>query len=66
MENAEINTEFNGKRRRDTLPRVYGLRATQLKGQLRSKAMNLQDNAQFLRQNAPCRELFSFPFCGTK
>ena len=66
MENAEINTEINGREHRDTLPHVYGLRSTRLYSQLWSTVMNLQTNAQFLRQNAPCHELFSFSFCGTK
>ena len=64
MENAEINTEINGRERRNTLPHVYGLRWIQLLSQLWSKAMNLQTVAQNQRQNAPCRELFSFSFYG--
>ena len=65
MENAEINTEINGRERRDTLPLVYRLRATQLLSQLWSKAVDLRVNAQILRQNAPCSELFNFLYCGT-
>ena len=34
MVNAEEYTEINGEERRDTLPRVYKLRSTQLAGQL--------------------------------
>ena len=64
MENAEINTEINGRERRDTLPHVYGLRATQIFSQLRSKAMDLQTNTWNLRQNAPYAELYSFPYYG--
>ena len=64
MENAERDTEINWKERRNILPRVYELRWTQLYGQLWSKAMNLQANAQILRQNAPCRFLYSFSFYG--
>ena len=64
MENAERNTEINGRSRRNTLPRSYKLRQAQLSSQPWSKAMNLQVNAQILRQNAPYAELYSFPYCG--
>ena len=64
MENAEINTEINGRERRNTLPHVYGLRWIQLLSQLWSKAVDLQVNAWNLRQNAPNTELFNFLFYG--
>ena len=64
MENAEEYTEINGEERRDTLPRVYGLRSTQLYGQLKSTVMDLQTNTWNLRQNVLHAELYSFPFSG--
>ena len=65
MENAERNTETNGKERRDTLPHIYGLRANQFFSQLRSKTTKLQATTQILRQNGLHAELFTFLFCGT-
>ena len=64
MENAERDIEIKGRGRRNTLPRVYELRSTQLYGQLKSTVMDLQTNTWNLRQNVLHAELYSFPFSG--
>ena len=65
MENAERDIEINRRKRRNTLPRVYGLRATQFYGQLRSKATKLQVTTQNSRHHGHNDELYTYPFCGT-
>ena len=60
METAEINTETDRKGRNDTLPHVCKPRSTQLAGQTRSTAPNLQTTAWNLYQNAPCAFLYNF------
>ena len=65
MKSAERYTEINGEECRDTLPHVYGPYQAQLFSQLWSTAVNLQATPSNLRQNTPCRFLYSFPFCVT-
>ena len=64
IENAERNTEINGKGRRNTLPHVYEPRSTQLTGQTRSMATKLQATLWNLYQNDLYCKFSDFPNCG--